>query len=145
MGGSNGHAVLEEPPRPAHSEIKIEPDQPVIFIVGGLSPRATSKIEMALADLIKGDSSLEVLSQADTHAPRVRQMPFKSHLLYTPDTDIAISNPVLVPKTPPPVVFVTGQGPQHLKWASRYSPPRKSSETPFSNLIRSTRMSSAVR
>ena len=116
IGGSNGHAVLEEPPKPTHSRIRIRLNQPVVFIVGGLSPRAASEIATALTDLIKNDSSLEALSQAVVHARRARQMPFRTHFLYTPGAAITVPNPVLVPKTPPPVVFVfTGQGPQHLR------------------------------
>ena len=116
IGGSNGHAVLEQPPKPAHSEITIKPNQPVVFVVGGLSPRATSEIATSLIDVLKDDSSLGALSQAVMHARRARQMPFRTHFLFTPGTAIIVPNPVLVPKTQPPVVFVfTGQGPQHLR------------------------------
>ena len=116
IGGSNGHAVLEQPPKPAYSEIRIKPGQPVVFIVGGLSPRATSEIATSLVDLLKYDPPLEVLSQAVMHARRARQMPFRTHFLYTPGTVITVPNPVLVPKAQPPVAFVfTGQGPQHLR------------------------------
>ena len=116
IGGSNGHAVLEQPPKPAYSEIRIKPDQPVVFIVGGLSPRATSEIASALVNLLENDPSLEVLSQAVIHARRARQMAFRTHFLYSPATAIAVPNPALVPKTQPPVAFVfTGQGPQHIR------------------------------
>ena len=116
IGGSNGHAVLEGPPKPTYSEIRIQPDQPVVFIVGGLSPRATSEIAASLVDLLKDDSSLEALSQAVMHARRARQMPFRAHFLYTPGTTITVPNPVLTPKAQPPVAFIfTGQGPQHLQ------------------------------
>ena len=116
IGGSNGHAVLEQPPKPAYSEIRIKPNQSVVFIVGGLSPRAASEIATALVDLLKDGPSLGVLSQAVTQARRARQMPFRTHFLYTPDTPITIPNPVLVPKGGPPIAFVfTGQGPQHLR------------------------------
>jgi acyl transferase domain-containing protein len=116
IGGSNGHAVLEQAPNPAHSDIIIKPNQPVVFIVGGLSPRAASEIATALTDLLKNDPPLEVLSQAVTHARRARQMPFRTHFVYSPGTPIAIPSPVLVPKAQPPIAFVfTGQGPQHLR------------------------------
>ena len=116
IGGSNGHAVLEQPPKPTYSEITIKPEQPVVFIVGGLSPRATSEITAALIDLLKNDPPLEALSQAVVHARRARQMPFRTHFLYTPGTAIAAPNPVLVPKTQPPIAFVfVGQGPHHLR------------------------------
>jgi len=116
IGGSNGHAVLEQPPDPTYSDIRIQPSQPVVFVVGGLSPRATSEIATALVNLLENDPSTEVLSQAVTHGRRARQMPFRTHFLYTPGTAITVPNPTLVPKAQPPVVFVfTGQGPQHLR------------------------------
>ena len=116
IGGSNGHAVLEQPPKPTHSEVGIQPNQPVVFVIGGLSPRATSEIATALANLLENDPSSEVLCQAVTHARRARQMPFRTHFLYAPGTVISVPNPTLVPKAQPPVVFVfTGQGPQHLR------------------------------
>jgi acyl transferase domain-containing protein len=116
IGGSNGHAVLEEPPKPTHSETRIRPKQPVVFIVGGLSPRAASEIAAALVGLLENDPSPEVLSQAVVHARRARQMPFRTHFLYTPDTATVVPNPVLVPKAQPPIAFVfTGQGPQHIQ------------------------------
>jgi len=116
IGGSNGHAVLEQPPEPAYSDIRIKPNQPVVFIVGGLSPRAASEIATALVNLIDNGPSSEVLSQAVVHARRARQMPFRTHFLYTPGIATAVPNPVLVPKAQPPIAFVfTGQGPQHLR------------------------------
>ena len=116
IGGSNGHVVLEQPPQPAYSETRIEPNQPVVFIVGGLSPRATSEIAAALVNLLENDPSSEVLSQAVIHARRARQMPFRTHFLYTPGAAIVVPTPTLVLKARPPVVFVfTGQGPQHIR------------------------------
>ena len=114
IGGSNGHAVLEQPPQLTHSKIKITPNQPVLFIVGGLSPRAASKIVAGLTDLLENDSSLEALSQATAHARRARQMPFRTHFLYAPGTPVIVPNPVLAPKAQPSIAYVfTGQGPQH--------------------------------
>ena len=116
VGGSNGHAVLEQPPKLAYSDIKIKPNQPVAFIVGGLSPRATSEIATALANLLENNPPLEVLSQAVIHARRARQMPFRTHFLYTPGTAIAVPAPAHIPKARPPVVFIfSGQGPQHIQ------------------------------
>ena len=116
IGGSNGHAVVEEPPKPTYSKTRIQPNQPVIFIVGGLSPRAASEIAAALVGLIENDSSPKALSQAVLHARRARQMPFRTHFLYIPGAAVTVPNPVLVPKAPPTVTFIfTGQGPQHLR------------------------------
>jgi len=116
IGGSNGHAVLEQPPKPSYAEIRIKPNQPLVFVVGGLSPRATSEIAATLVDLLKNNPSLEALSQAVAHARRARQMPFRTYFLYTPGTTINVPNPVLVPKSQPPIAFVfAGQGPQHFR------------------------------
>ena len=43
-------------------------------------------------------------------------MPFRTHFLYTTGAAIIIPNPLLVPKSQPPIAFAfTGQGPQHLR------------------------------
>jgi len=118
IGGANGHVVLESPPSKDHNHPSIGPDSPVLFIVGGLSPRAAQEISASLIDTLSKDSSPHALSQAVKHARRARQMLWRSHFLFTPGSAELPANPepVLAPKDSTPVVFVfTGQGPQHMR------------------------------
>ena len=118
IGGSNGHAVLESPPSQGYGHPPINPGSPVLFIVGGLSPRAAQEISASLIDALSKDSSPKALSQAAKHARRARQMFWRSHFVFTPGSTELPANPepILAPKSSPPVVFVfTGQGPQHMR------------------------------
>lgn len=117
IGGSNGHVVLESAPDLDPPATLLPDDIPVLFVVGGLSPRATQEITISLLELLSKDSSKEALSQAVTHARRARQLPWRSYFVYTPGSSTTphVEGPVLIPKARPPVVFVfTGQGPQHF-------------------------------
>jgi len=118
IGGANGHMVLESPPSQNYDHSPIKPGSPVLFIVGGLSPRAAQDISASLIDALSKDSSPQALSQAVKHARRARQMLWRSHFVFTPGSTELPANPepALVPKDSPPVVFVfTGQGPQHMR------------------------------
>ena len=118
VGGSNGHAVLESPPSQDCDRPPINPDSPVLFIIGGLSPRAAQQIYASLLGTLSKDSSPQALSQAVKYARRARQMFWRSHFVFTPGSAELSANPepVLAPKDSPPVVFVfTGQGPQHMR------------------------------
>jgi acyl transferase domain-containing protein len=117
IGGSNGHMVVEGPPNlpPPASLLLLE--KPVLFIVGGLSPRAAEAISISIVNMLNKDSSKEALSQAVTHSRRARQLPWRTYFVYTPGLHSVVrtESPVLVPRKRPPVVFVfTGQGPQHI-------------------------------
>lgn len=118
IGGSNGHIVLESPPSQDCDRPPIKPDSPILFIVGGLSPRSAQEISGSLIDTLFKDSLPQVLSQAAKHARRARQMLWRSHFIFIPGSPEPPTNPepVLAPKDSPPVVFVfAGQGPQHLR------------------------------
>ena len=118
IGGSNGHVVLESPPPQDADHSLIKSDSPVLFIVGGLSPRAAQSISASLIDILSKDSSPQALSQAVKHARRTRQLFWRSHFVFTPGSTELPANPepVLAPKDAPPVIFVfTGQGPQHIR------------------------------
>jgi acyl transferase domain-containing protein len=120
IGGSNGHMVIEGPPSLPPPASLLSREKPVLFIVGGLSPRATREVRSLVEDLLKKDSSKEALSQAVTHARRARQLPWRSYFIYTPGAPLAIrtESPILTPRTKPPIVFVfSGQGPQHINMA----------------------------
>jgi len=116
IGGSNGHVVLESPPKVDPPALLLSTDTPVLFIVGGLSPRAAQEITNSVVELLTKDRSKEALSQAVTHARRARQLPWRSYFICNPGSPMPpqIEGPVLIPKVRPPVAFVfTGQGPQH--------------------------------
>ena len=68
IGGSNGHVVLESPPPQDTDHSLIKYNSPILFIVGGLSPRATQSISASLIDILSKDSSPQALSQAVKHA-----------------------------------------------------------------------------
>jgi acyl transferase domain-containing protein len=117
IGGSNGHMVVEGPPSLPPPATLLSSKKSVLFIVGGLSPRATQEISSSILDMLKRDSSKEALSQAVTHSRRARQLPWRTYFVYTPSlvSAVRMENPVLVPRKRPPIVFVfTGQGPQHI-------------------------------
>jgi acyl transferase domain-containing protein len=119
IGGSNGHIVVEGPPSFPLPTSLLSREKPVLFIVGGLSPRAAQEIRSSVEELLKkdSDSSKESLSQAVTHARRSRQLPWRSYFIYNhgAPTEIRRESPVLSPRTKPPIVFMfTGQGPQHI-------------------------------
>ena len=118
IGGSNGHVVLESPPPQDADHSLIKSDSPILFIVGGLSPRAAQLISTSLIDILSKDSSPQALSQVVKHAHRTRQLLWRSHFIFTPGSTELPTNPkpVLAPKDAPPVIFVfTGQGPQHIR------------------------------
>ena len=118
IGGANGHIVLESPPSREHDHSPTKPGSPVLFIVGGLSPRAAQEISASLIDTLSKDSSPQALSQAVKHARRARQMLWRSYFVFTPGSPDLPPNPepALAPKDTAPVVFVfTGQGPQHMR------------------------------
>jgi acyl transferase domain-containing protein len=117
IGGSNGHVVLESPPLLPKINASVPADAPILFLVGGLSPRATSEISDSLVKLLSNDSSPAALSTAVCHARRARQCPWRTFFTFTPGstTSPKVENPVLVPNNPPLLVYVfTGQGPQHV-------------------------------
>jgi acyl transferase domain-containing protein len=117
IGGSNGHMVVEGPPSLPPPASLLSHRKPVLFIVGGMSPRATQEIRSSVEELLNKDSSKEALSQAVTHARRARQLPWRSYFIYSPGAPPAIrtESPILVSHTKPQIVFVfAGQGPQHI-------------------------------
>jgi acyl transferase domain-containing protein len=117
IGGSNGHVVLESAPQLPEIDASIPEEAPILFLVGGLSPRATSEIADSLVKLLTNDSSPAALSTAVSHARRARQCLWRTYFTFMPGSTTApkVENPVLVPKTATSLVYVfSGQGPQHV-------------------------------
>ncbi|KAF8205835.1 acyl transferase domain-containing protein [Mycena galopus ATCC 62051] len=118
IGGSNGHVVLEAPPKPelVQKSERIGSDQLYLIVAGGLSPRSTS----ALADHI-AETTLETASSSDYAAAstvlgrRAKQMSWRAYALATPGSKSAqFSKPRYCGRDANPIVFVfSGQGPQH--------------------------------
>jgi acyl transferase domain-containing protein len=119
IGGANGHVVLEAPPLPSIGSLHTQgqdAEKPLILLSGALSPRSVTDISEMLSDLIMAhpDHSRVI---STIYGRRSRQMTWRSFAVYTPGQtgQIKFSDPVLTPRTKPPVVFVfSGQGPQHF-------------------------------
>ncbi|KAF9466964.1 polyketide synthase [Collybia nuda] len=114
IGGSNGHAVIEGPP------VKFALTQkttirPILYVVGGLSPRSASLVASDLADaVIQGEAHR--LDLASIYGRRSRQMTWRTFAVWSPEKPtLEFPSPILTPRSKPPVVFVfSGQGPQHF-------------------------------
>lgn len=122
IGGSNGHVVVESAPEVPGPNVHLVSDVPILFPVGALTPRSVQSLSDSLISLLMGDASPAALSQAAAHSRRARQNPWRTYFLFSPHSDHApkVAAPVMVPSTPPPVVFVfTGQGPQHIFMGKR--------------------------
>ena len=119
IGGANGHAVLEAPPRhPANPDATsgVESEKPLLLVAGGLSPRSAAAISETITQLVQ-TLPLHARFLSTTYGRRSRQMTWRSFAVYTPGqaAEVRFSTPALVPRAKPPVVFVfAGQGPQHL-------------------------------
>ncbi|CAK5282480.1 unnamed protein product [Mycena citricolor] len=127
IGGSTGHVVIESPPvePEPESESAFSGDCPTVtVVVGGLSPRAVNEISQSLIgspELRDADSQL-LRQCAVTLSRRARQMPWRTAFTLPRDSSSAgdLPSPVLVPSSPPPLVFVlSGQGPQHIEMGRR--------------------------
>jgi acyl transferase domain-containing protein len=113
IGGSNGHVVLESPPALPELNAYIPADAPILFLIGGLSPRATSEIADSVVKLLMNDSSPAALSTAVSHARRARQCTWRTFFTFNPGSTSPpkVENPILVPNGVMPLVYVfTGQG-----------------------------------
>ena len=132
IGGANGHVVIEGAPPQRHwrqfwSERSFS-RIPVLLVAGGLSPRSAIAVgealsrEMDTRDRVK----LPFFSLGRTLGRRARSMTWRSWAVVgggapdmLPDVAPRFSDPILSPKTRPPIVFVfSGQGSQHFNSTS---------------------------
>ena len=129
IGGANGHVVIEGAPPQRHrrqfwrerSFSRI----PVLLVAGGLSPRSTIAVGEALSREMdtRDRAKLPSLSLGRTLGRRARSMTWRSWAVVGPDmlpnVGPRFNDPILSPKTRPPIVFVfSGQGSQHFNSTS---------------------------
>lgn len=117
IGGSNGSIVIEGPPPACPAELSIiSPNTPILFVIGGLSPKTVQSLSDSVAHMLIADTFQEAVSQAVTLSRRARQFPWRTQFTYTPGSASfpPIPSPTLALKLAPPVIMVfSGQGPQH--------------------------------
>ena len=114
--------MVESAPKVPVSNGYLAPDMPILFPVGALTPRSVQSLSDSVISLLMNDSSPAALSQAVAHSRRARQHPWRTYFLFSPRSAQApkVPAPVMVPSTPPPMVFVfAGQGPQHISMGKR--------------------------
>ncbi|PCH33723.1 hypothetical protein WOLCODRAFT_94052 [Wolfiporia cocos MD-104 SS10] len=114
IGGSNGHVVLEGPPKTEESYKENELPA-ALLMASGLSSRTTSVFIDSLATL--GEKDREELAILSTIlGRRSKQMTYRSFAVVEQGQEKApqFSAPQHCPRVPGPIVFVfSGQGPQH--------------------------------
>lgn len=112
IGGANGHCVIQGPPAtPTLEKFWItETDIPVLLIASGLTPRSASAVAEELHNL----EYLDALRVERNYGRRARSLTWRSFAVKAIDRKSTFSEPIIIPKTAPPLVFVfSGQGPQH--------------------------------
>ncbi|KZV91528.1 hypothetical protein EXIGLDRAFT_769873, partial [Exidia glandulosa HHB12029] len=117
IGGSNGHCVVESPPRISGDGCSpFWSGAPPYYLVvaGALSPRSLPLI----IDRVREDIDDELLADSDislTYNRRARSMPWRSFAVAGEHGPVSFSPPRLLSslRTSTVVVF-SGQGPQHL-------------------------------
>jgi acyl transferase domain-containing protein/aryl carrier-like protein len=116
ISGTNGHAVIESPPKVAHPTNSFwvpGTTIPGLLVAGGLSPRSASSVVEVLQDMVNEYSS-HTLSRV--YGRRSRSLTWRAFAIESEGKLSRFSTPVLAPKATPPVIFVlSGQGPQHLR------------------------------
>jgi acyl transferase domain-containing protein len=112
IGGSNGHAVIEAPPSQDHTEISSGLAGMTLLVAGGLSPRSATAIADSIAQSgLTNSSQLPLISAV--FGRRSRQMTWRSYAIAESNIPVQFSQPALVPRVKPRIVFVfSGQGPQ---------------------------------
>ena len=119
IGGSNGHVVVESPsPKCGDSSGTVAYNgRPVVILAGGLTPRSTTAIQEALAEIVSNMDSAQLPMLSLIMGRRGRQMTWRSSTVYCPDEHVGptFGEPQFVPRVRPPLAFVfAGQGPQHI-------------------------------
>ncbi|KAJ7717066.1 hypothetical protein DFH07DRAFT_762136 [Mycena maculata] len=115
IGGANGHCVVESPPQ----QLSLEPfwcsgtEVPRLLIAGGLSPNSLGSIVHCLSTSGLNVDDLPLTSAI--YGRRSRSMTWRSFGIVSKESPLKFSEPALIPRTKPPLVFVfSGQGPQYF-------------------------------
>ncbi|KAF9016931.1 polyketide synthase [Hymenopellis radicata] len=113
--GTNGHAIVESPPRKSHQLGVVPSGMPVLLIAAGLSPRSATAVAADLSKLASEiPRELSVLS--NIYGRRARQLTWRTAAVSSADHPFVFPAPRFVPRASPPLVFVfSGQGPQHIE------------------------------
>ncbi|KAH9833093.1 thiolase-like protein [Rhodofomes roseus] len=115
IGGANGHCVIEAHPTNTNGIPSIWTCNrsmiPSLLIAGGLSPRSASAVGETLKNIPADRDCTRVVRALGR---RARSMLWKAYSVFSEGQTPRFSEPVLVPKVAPHIVFVfSGQGPQH--------------------------------
>ncbi|KAH7908666.1 polyketide synthase [Hygrophoropsis aurantiaca] len=116
IGGSNGHAVVEEPPPVLLLHDNRQVNEPILLMAGGLTPRSAAAVASILTELAS-DASSDVYALSTVYGRRSRQVTWRSFSVLLPDRSVTpFTQPCLAPRAKPPLVLVlSGQGPQHIQ------------------------------
>lgn len=121
IGGSNGHCVIEAPPRRSPGDSSWPCTMgPVLLTVGALSPKSTTSLCTSFDALLKRYPN-QACSLSVLLGRRSRQMTWRSFTVLDTGADakVEFTTPVLVPRSSPIIGFVfSGQGPQHINSTS---------------------------
>ncbi|ESK96774.1 hypothetical protein Moror_6646 [Moniliophthora roreri MCA 2997] len=116
IGGSNGHVLLEGPPK---SKASLEPcsisQSLTLLVAGGLSPRTALAVGELAAEALS-DPSCNRASLATVLGRRSKQMAWRTFTIASSNSkpDLTFPSPVLSSRVARPIVFLfSGQGPQH--------------------------------
>ncbi|KDQ18683.1 hypothetical protein BOTBODRAFT_154644 [Botryobasidium botryosum FD-172 SS1] len=123
IGGSNGHVIVEGPPvSQARVTTGRDAKDPVLLVVGGLSPRTAAAVADQLKDMVSDSTASLPLPLISTiYGRRARQMTWRTFAVLTPGQPLRFAEPSLVPRAKPNVVFVfSGQGPQNLEMGREF-------------------------
>ncbi|KAF4573438.1 putative PKS/NRPS-like protein biosynthetic cluster [Pleurotus pulmonarius] len=114
-GGSFGHVVLESPPAaPLTAALPVHANTPILYVVGGLSPKAVDELCQNILDpsrLIRNRGSEAVkISRA------ARQCTWRTYIILPLRAQESIPLPRIIPQALPQIGFVfNGQGVQHME------------------------------
>ncbi|KAJ7301903.1 hypothetical protein DFH08DRAFT_992112 [Mycena albidolilacea] len=115
--GANGHVIVESPPilqKSCHPSVVPE-GLPVLIVGAGLSPHSATAIAGDLSGLAS-EIPNELPALSNIYGRRARQLTWRTAAVNTPEQPFEFPAPRLVPRGPPPLVFVfSGQGPQHIE------------------------------